>query len=295
MRETFGVDGGGAIRPSRISTDIIIVVRNVDGGCDHAERGRRIVHDGAYYDGTDQMIDDNLRLAKSRENGSRVLYFVEGDAHLTFGGIVECVAHHDRNDPSRPGALAFELAPVDAAASAAGAALQGARADGRGDPPRPRMPSAPDLDMIMEVEREIFDRRRFAHKSELLAALHAGIDSARLDLILEYLERSEKIATGDGSIRWSFGRAGPPNGPSAGRKDAGTLADGDEGGERIHILSMEERLSADLDNDLPYSKDIEQMIADCRAGRAIGRTHTAEECLVYLDQEFGDGALGNSA
>jgi len=290
MRETFGVDGGGGIRPSRISTDIIIV-RSVNGDSDDVEEGKRIIHDGAYYDGADQMIDGNLRLAKSRENGSRVLYFVEGDAHLTFGGIVECVAHHDRGDTSRPGALAFELAPVDAA----GAARQGARADGHGDPPRPRMPSAPDLDMIMEVEREIFDRRRFAHKSELLAALHAGIDSAKLDLILEYLERSEKIATSDGSIRWSFGRAGPPNGPSAGRKDAGTLADVDEGGERIHILSMEERLSADLDNDLPYSKDIEHMIAYCRAGRAIGSTYTAEECLGYLDREFGDGALGNSA
>ena len=286
MREMFGVDGGGGIRPSWTSTDIIIIARSVNGDGDDVEEGKRIIHDGTYYDGTDQMIDGNLRLAKSRENGNRVLYFTKEDGHFAFSGIVECVAHYDKNDPSRPGALAFELALVDAA---------GAAAAGRGNLPSPRMPSMPDLDMIMEVERKIFDRRRFARRSELLAALHAGIDSAKLDRILEYLERSEKITTSDGSICWLFNRAGPAEGSNAGRKDGGTLDASGEGGERVHILSMEERLPADLDNDLPYSKDIEQMISDCRAGRAIGKTYTAEECLRYFDQEFGDGALENSA
>ncbi len=293
MRETFGVNGSGDIRPSWTSTDIIIV-RSVNGDGDDVEEGKRIIHDGTYYDGTDQMIDGNLRLAKSRENGNRVLYFTKEDGHLAFSGIVECVTHYDKNDPSRPGALAFELALVDAA-GAATAGRQGARADGRGDSPSPHTPSMPDLDMIMEVEREIFDRHRFAHKSELLTALHTDIDPAKLDRILEYLERSAKITTRNGSISWSFNRAGSPEDSNAGKKDGGTLDAGGEDGKRVYILSMEERLSVDLDNDLPYSKDIEQMIADCRAGRAIGKTYTAEECLKYLDQEFGDAALENSA
>lgn len=60
--------------------------------------------------------------------------------------------------------------------------------------------------------------------------------------------------------------------------------------ESDDILTMAERLSADLDNDRPYNEDIQRRIADCEAGRPIGRTYTGEEYLRYLDQEFGSGA-----
>ena len=78
---------------------------------------------------------------------------------------------------------------------------QGARADRRDDPQGSRASSAPDLDMIVTVEHKIADRRLFASKSELLTALHEDIDSAKLDRVLEYLESSAKISTGNGSIR----------------------------------------------------------------------------------------------
>lgn len=80
-------------------------------------------------------------------------------------------------------------------------------------------------------------------------------------------------------------RAGSPDGSGAGGKAAGPpAAASDE--EAVHILSMAERLSADLDNDLPYSAEIERLTADCEAGRSIGKTYTAEEYLRYLDHEF---------
>ena len=68
-------------------------------------------------------------------------------------------------------------------------------------------------------------------------------------------------------------------------------AAGNRAEEPIHTLSMEERLSADLDNDLPYSEDLERLIADCQAGRATGKTYTLEEYLKTFDQEFGGGSL----
>lgn len=61
------------------------------------------------------------------------------------------------------------------------------------------------------------------------------------------------------------------------------------------ILGMSERLSPDLDNDLPYSEEIERAITDCEAGRSIGRTYTAEEYLRHLDREYGIGALEHQA
>lgn len=64
-------------------------------------------------------------------------------------------------------------------------------------------------------------------------------------------------------------------------------------GERVHILSAEERPSPDLDNDLPYNACIERMIADCDAGRPIGKTYTAEEYPEHLKQEYGIGAAEN--
>ena len=147
--------------------------------------------------------------------------------------------------------------------------------------------------MIIEVERMIFDRRRFASRSELLAALRAGIDPAGLDRVLEYLERSAKISKCEGSICWTFGGAGPVEDSNGGRGAGGTPAAGDKAEEPVRILSMEERLSVDLDNDLPYSEDLERVIADCEAGRAAGKTYTAEEYLKAFDHEFGGEPLEN--
>ena len=63
------------------------------------------------------MVGPNLRLAKSREDGDRLLYFTKENDRLRFDSIVEFVKCHDRNDPSRPGALAFglEIAGAEAA------------------------------------------------------------------------------------------------------------------------------------------------------------------------------------
>ena len=60
--------------------------------------------------------------------------------------------------------------------------------------------------------------------------------------------------------------------------------------EPVRILGREERRSADLDNDLPYSAEIERMIADCEAGIPIGRTCTVDKHLRHLDQLLGDNA-----
>lgn len=285
MHETFGVSRGGGIRPSSTSTDIILV-RNVHSDYSDAEEGKRIIYDGKYYDGPNQMISGNLKLAESQKNGNRVLYFVKEDGQLAFNGLVEYVRHYDKNDPARPGAIAHVLEMADA--DAAGAHERRRAGAGRpGDPPAPRAPSAPDLDMIMEVERIILDRRRFTSRSELLAALHMSIDSAKLDRILEYLERSAKISTGGGSIRWTFGGSAPREGSNTDEGRGGTLATGHVGEEAAGILSRAEQLSADLDNDLPYSAEIERLLADCESGRPIGKTYTAEEYLRLLDQEFG--------
>lgn len=178
----------------------------------------------------------------------------------------------------------MEAATRQVSGSGGGAASAGRR---RGVPPGPGAAPAPDLDMIIEVERMIFDRRRFASRSELHAALHAGIDPASLDRVLEYLERSAKISTDGGSIRWTFDGAGPAGDSNGGKGRGGKKAAGNKTEEPVHILSMEERLSADLDNDLPYSEDLERAIDDCQAGRATGRTYTAEEYLKAFDHEFG--------
>ena len=164
---------------------------------------------------------------------------------------------------------------------------QGARDNQRAS----RVSSAPDLDMIVTVERKIADRRLFASRSELLATLHTGIDSAKLDRVLEYLEGSAKISTSNGSIRWTFGSAGPREGSSAGEVDCGASAADDATKEPAGVLGTAERMSADLDSDLPYSEETERLIADCEAGRPIGKMYTAEEYLRHLEQEYGDGAL----
>ena len=176
LSERFGAPARGGIRASLTSPDIILV-RRMNGGCDGAEEGGRIIYDGQYYGREpDQMIRGNLKLAKSRENASRVLYFSKSKGALVFNGLVEYVAHRDKGDPARPGALAFELEMVGTAAAE----------------------------------------------------------------------------------------------------------------EPVHILSREERRSADLDNDLPYSAEIEQMIADCEAGIPIGKTYTIDEHLRQLDQLLGN-------
>ena len=65
-------------------------------------------------------------------------------------------------------------------------------------------------------------------------------------------------------------------------------------GEPAGVLSTSERRSADLDNDLPYSAEIERRIADCEAGRPIGKTYTADEYLKYLAVEHGTGTMEHS-
>ena len=279
VHERFGTPRRGGIRPSLTSTDIVLV-RNARNGRVNAGEGGRIMHRGTHYEGRpSQMIRDNLRLARSGESGSRVMYFVREGGRLRFCGLVECVGHGGKAPRLRQGAPIFELRPADASS-------------GRGFLEAP----APDLDAILAVERKISDCRRLASRTGLLAALPAGFDPAGLDRILEYLEDSAKITIKDGRIRWAFGGSGPREGPDAGGKGdrppavvaaAARMSDG--------ILSMEERLSPDLDNDLPYSEEIERVIADCEAGRPIGRTYTAEEYLRHLDREYGIGALEHRA
>ena len=282
MRERFGVPKGGSMRESSTSPDIILVGR-VHGGRDDVEGGR-VLCDGKYYKGRqDQMIRANLKLAKSRENGSRVLYFVKEGGNLVFGGLVECVAIRHKDAPARPGALAFEMKRVDGGGGAPG------RRGARSGPSKSRAPSAPDLDMIVEVERQLSDRNHVAGRAELLAALPTGIDSAKLDRILADLERSAKISVHGESIRWTFNGGGAQEGPDVGKEDDGSPDVAAATEEDVHILTMAERLSPDLDNDLPYSPETERVIADCEAGRPIGKTYTGEEYLRYLDQEFGDG------
>lgn len=291
MHERFGVPKDGGIRESSTSSDIILV-RAMHSGCDDAGGDGRIICDGNYYKGRpDQMILENLKLARSRESGSRVLYFVKEGGSLVFNGLVECAARRYKDAPARPGALAFELVRAGAGPAAVPGRVHGGR---RGEATGSRDSSAPDLDMIMAVERQISDRGSFAGRSELLSALPAGIDSAGLDRILAYLEHSAKISMGRGAIIWTFNGAELPEDSHGGRKgealpDAAPAADGP-----IHILSAAERLSPDLDNDLPYSPEIEQAIADCEAGRPIGKTYAIKEYLQHLDREFGNGAAGRS-
>ena len=291
MCERFGVPGSGGVRESSTSSDIILV-RNVHGGCDDAGEGERVIYSGKYCKGQpDQMIPEDPSLARSKESGRRVLCFVKKNGKLVFDGLVECIARRYKDARARPGTPAFELVRVDGAGAAA-PGIQGARDDRRGGPLGSRTPSAPDLGMIAAVERQISGRGCFAGRSELLAALPKGMDSASLDQILEYLEQSAKISTGDEGIRWTFNdaRRQDSNPDKVGTSLAATAT----AEEPVYILSREERRSADLDNDLPYSEDIEQMIADCEAGRPIGKTYTAEEYRRHLKQEFGIGTLDNT-
>ena len=288
MRERFGPLTYGGIRTSATSTDIILV-RNVHSDYGDVELGRHIQFDGTYRkERPDQMVGGNLKLAQSRKNGNRVLYFTKESGRLRFDCLVKCVAHRVKSDSSRPGALVFDLEMV-------GNGRQSPRAGRYSNPPSPRASSVPDLDMILTVERKILDRRSFASRSELLATLHAGIDSAMLDRILVYLEGSAKISITDGSIRWASGTNSPHEGSNTCGGDVGTMTAVGTAGESAGILSMAERLSADLDNDLPYSAEIERLIADCEAGRPIGKTYTAEEYLRHFDQEYGNDDVESPA
>ena len=274
LRERFGPLSSGGIRTSATSTDIV-VVRNVHSNYNDVEHGKRIDYDGTYVaERPDQMVGGNQRLAESAKGGNRILYFTKEVDRLRFEGLFKCVRQYDKEDSSRPGAVAFELERVDD-----GGGPQDARTGRRDVSPSPRGAPAPDLDMIMSVERAISGHRYFAGRYELLSTLPAGIDPATLDRILAYLEGSAKISTDGGSIRWTFSGAGRQRGPGRG---AAPTAE-----ELAYILSMEERLSADLDNDLPYSEETEQAIADCKEGRLAGRTYMGEEYLRHLNQEHG--------
>ena len=290
MSERFGVRKGGGVRESSSSSDIILV-GSAHGGRGGAGDGGRVVCDGVYYEGRpDQLILANQRLARSQESGSRVLYFVKEGESLVFDGLVECVARRCKDAPARPGALTFELRRVGVDAAAAAAGRQG----GRRGPPGSRAPSAPDLDMITEAERQISDRGRFADRAELLAALPTGTDPAKLDRIPEYLGRSAKISVHGEAIRWAFNGGDAKESANAGTEGSGPPGAAAAAEEPVHILSMAERLSPDLDNDLPYSQEIERAIEDCEAGRPIGKTYTVKEYLRELDQEFGNDAAGRS-
>lgn len=216
---------------------------------------------------------------------------METAARRASGRSIDAACEARADDPqSRHGAARPHFGgPGDPGQPAAYVGRQSARAGYHDGPPGHHAPSTPDPGAILEVERKISDRRCFASRSELLAALHAGFDSAELDRVLDHLERSAKIATGDGSIRWASSDASPRNDSGADKSGGDVRAAGNKAEEPVHILSMEERLSADLDNDLPYSKDLERVIADCKAGRATGKTYTLEEYLEAFDQEFGGG------
>ena len=127
LREKSRFFSSDGIRTSKTSSDIILV-SDVHGSYEDNELGKRIEYDGAYRrERSDQMIGPNLRLAKSRENGNRLLYFTKERDKFRFDCIVECVGYYDKDDPSRPGAVAFELEIVGAAAAAG----QGGRAGRR--------------------------------------------------------------------------------------------------------------------------------------------------------------------
>lgn len=86
--------------------------------------------------------------------------------------------------------------------------------------------------------------------------------------------------------------AAPRGGAGAGRKGGATPTAATTATEEASgILGMSERISADLDNDRPYSAEIERRIADCEAGRPIGKTHTGEERPKHPERERGTGAL----
>ena len=127
LREKSRFFSSDGIRTSKTSSDIILV-SDVHGSYEDIELGKRIEYDGAYRrELSDQMIGPNLRLARSRENGNRLLYFTKEHDKFRFDCIVECVGYCDKDDPSRPGAVAFELEIVGAAAAAG----QGGRAGRR--------------------------------------------------------------------------------------------------------------------------------------------------------------------
>lgn len=280
----------GGIRASTVSDDIVLV-HDAHTDFDGVELGKHIRHDGTYGEGLpDQMVGANLKLAKSRENGSRVLYFSKERGVFRFDGLVECVGFHDKDDPSRPGALVFDLEPAVALA----AGHQGGRAGRHGGQHASRTPSAPDLDMIVAVERKIYEHGPFASILDLRAALDGRIGPAQLGLVLEYLEGSAKIHTGGGYIRWTFNGGGPRGGQNTGGVGCGAppALDTNKGATGAPGAA-EGRRPEDLDDDRPFSAEIERMIADCEAGRPIGKTYTAEEYLRHLDREYGNGDLGH--
>ena len=102
LRERFGVNVKGGIRPSLTSSDIILV-RNVYSDYDNVERGKRITYAGQYYKAeNDQLISNNLKLAKSRENGNRVLYFVKQGGMLEYSGLSSASSIAARMIPRAP-------------------------------------------------------------------------------------------------------------------------------------------------------------------------------------------------
>lgn len=77
---------------------------------------------------------------------------------------------------------------------------------------------------------------------------------------------------------------GPARGKGSSKSTMTSLAH-----DLVGILSMDERRSADLDNERPYNAEIERRIADCEAGRPIGKTYTGAGYLKHLKDEHGIG------
>ena len=117
MSERFGVSPPGGIRQSKTSSDIILVSR-VDGPTSRHDKdsGEYVYFDGVDYKRPAQMVSSNKVLSVSRENGSRVLYFVKEGGSLAFHGRVECVGWECRDDSPRS-VVTFKMRRVNDAAT----------------------------------------------------------------------------------------------------------------------------------------------------------------------------------
>lgn len=102
LRERFDVPPQGSIRASLTSSDILLV-HNMHSDCDDVEDGKRITYVGQYYDGKhDQMIGGDLKLAKSREDGRRVLYFAKRTGCLSSSALSSVSHPATRTIPCTP-------------------------------------------------------------------------------------------------------------------------------------------------------------------------------------------------
>ena len=144
----------------------------------------------------------------------------------------------------------------------------------------------PDIILVRNVHSGYDDVEEGRH------VLYDGqyYDGSPNQLILKNLKMLAKISADDGAVTWMFG-GGPCGNPNMGADNAKVPTTADATGDSAHVLSMAERLSPDMDSGRPYRPEIERRIADCKAGRPIGKTYTAGEYLEHLEREHGIGAL----